>query len=90
MPVAIPDLKPTDPALFAALRRRAKLILTIAQPTASGFNFRVTGVAPQLSTGIGVSVVAGPNLSLYANFDAVLPTGNAISQTIQAGLRWQF
>jgi outer membrane autotransporter protein len=66
-------------------------LLTVT--TASGFNFPVTGVAPsrsQLNTGIGVSVVAGLNLSLYANYDAVLPTGNTISQTIQAGLRWRF
>jgi fibronectin-binding autotransporter adhesin len=66
-------------------------LLTVA--TASGFNFPVIGVAPsrsQLSTGIGVSVVAGPSLLLYANYDAVLPTGNTTDQTIQAGLRWRF
>jgi fibronectin-binding autotransporter adhesin len=66
-------------------------LLTVT--TASGFNFPVTGVAPsrsQLTTGIGVSMVAGPNLQLYANYDATLPTGNTTAQTIQAGLRWKF
>jgi len=66
-------------------------LLTVT--TASGVNFPVTGVAPsrnQLTTGFGLSMVAGLNLQLYANYDATLPTGNTTAQTIQAGLRWRF
>lgn len=58
-----------------------------------GANFQVAGVKPscnQLTAGIGISMVAGPNLCLYANYDATLPTGNTTDQTIQAGLRWRF
>jgi outer membrane autotransporter protein len=53
----------------------------------------VTGVAPsrnQLTGGLGFTVQAAPNLSLYATYDAVLPTGNTTEQTVQAGLRWRF
>lgn len=35
-------------------------------------------------------MVAGPNFSLYADYDATLPAGNTTAQTIQAGLRWKF
>jgi len=65
-------------------------LLTVT--TASGFNFPVTGIAPsrsQCTTGIGVAMVAGPNLSLYADYDVTLPTGNTTAQTVQAGLRWR-
>jgi outer membrane autotransporter protein len=66
-------------------------LLTVT--TVGGASFPVTGVAPsrsQLTGGVGLSVVAGPNLSVYANYDALLPTGNTTDQTIQAGLRWRF
>jgi outer membrane autotransporter protein len=54
--------------------------LTVA--TASGAQF--------LTAGIGVSVQTGPAMSLYANYDAVLPTGNTTEQTLQAGVRVRF
>jgi fibronectin-binding autotransporter adhesin len=53
----------------------------------------VTGVAPsrnQLTGGLAFTMQAAPNLSFYANYDAVLPIGNTTDQTIQAGLRWRF
>lgn len=58
-----------------------------------GTTFPVTGIAPsrnQLIVGLGVTVTAGPNLSFYASYDAILPVGNTRSQTLQAGLRWKF
>ncbi|RAJ90952.1 autotransporter outer membrane beta-barrel domain-containing protein, partial [Paraburkholderia caballeronis] len=60
---------------------------------ADGTAFPVTGVPPsrnQLTAGIGVTMSAGPNLSFYANYDAILPVANTRSQTFQAGLRWRF
>jgi len=66
-------------------------LLTVT--TVGGANFPVSGVAPsrnQLTGGLGLSMVAGPNLSLYATYDAILPTGNTTEQTVQAGLRWRF
>jgi uncharacterized protein with beta-barrel porin domain len=35
-------------------------------------------------------MIAGPNLSLYADYDGVMPTGNTTDHTLQAGLRWKF
>lgn len=61
--------------------------------TLSGASFAVTGVAPsrdQVAAGFGMVIQAGPNLNLYANYDAVLHTGNTTEQTVQAGLRWNF
>ncbi len=58
-----------------------------------GTTFPVNGIAPsrnQLIAGLGVTVTAGPNLSFYASYDAILPVGNTRSQTFQAGLRWKF
>jgi fibronectin-binding autotransporter adhesin len=43
-----------------------------------------------LTTGIGFTVRAKKNLYVYANYDAVLPTGNTTDQTLSAGLRWKF
>ncbi|HEX3882272.1 MAG TPA: autotransporter-associated beta strand repeat-containing protein, partial [Stellaceae bacterium] len=66
-------------------------LLTVT--TASGASFPVTGVAPsrsQVTAGIGLTMTAGPNMSLYADYDALLPTGNITSQTVQAGFRWRF
>ncbi len=61
--------------------------------TASGTAFPVTGVAPsrnQLSAGIGLVMEAAPDLSVYADYDTLLHTGNTTEQTVQAGLRWKF
>jgi hypothetical protein len=35
-------------------------------------------------------MVASPNFSLYATYDATLPTANITAQTIQAGLKYRF
>ena len=61
--------------------------------TVDGTNFPVAGITPsrsQLIGGLGLTVQGGPNLSLDATYDAVLPTGNTTDQTVQAGLRWRF
>jgi fibronectin-binding autotransporter adhesin len=66
-------------------------LLTVTSVT--GAAFPVEGVKPsrdQLTAGLGVTMIAGPNLSLYADYDAIVPTGNITEQTIQAGLRWKF
>jgi fibronectin-binding autotransporter adhesin len=66
-------------------------LLTVT--TVGGAAFPVTGLAPsrnQLSAGFGLTMIAGPNLQLFANYDAVLPTGNTTEQTVQAGLRIRF
>jgi fibronectin-binding autotransporter adhesin len=60
---------------------------------ADGTAFPVSGIPPsrnQLSAGLGLTMTAGPNLSFYASYDAILPVGNTRSQTFQAGLRWKF
>jgi fibronectin-binding autotransporter adhesin len=44
----------------------------------------------RVSAGLGLVVQAAPKLDLYADYDAVLPTGNTTEQTMQAGLRWAF
>jgi outer membrane autotransporter protein len=51
------------------------------------------GVAPSrdiVTAGFGLTMQAGPALSFYANYDAVLRTGDTSDQTVQAGLRWRF
>jgi outer membrane autotransporter protein len=66
-------------------------LLTVT--SAGGAAFPVEGVKPsrdQLSAGIGITMAAGPCLSLYADYDAIVPTGNTTEQTIQAGLRLKF
>jgi len=66
-------------------------LLTVT--TVGGANFPVSRVGPsrnQLIGGLGFSMIAGPNLSVYATYDAVLPTGNTTEQTVQVGLRWRF
>jgi outer membrane autotransporter protein len=65
--------------------------LTVA--TVGGASFPVIGVRPsrdQVTAGLGITMAAGPNLSFYANYDAILPTGNTTDQTLSAGLRWKF
>jgi outer membrane autotransporter protein len=66
-------------------------LLTVS--TAGGVAFPTAGLEParsQLSGGLGVTVQTGANLYLYADYDAVLPTGNTVIHTIQAGLHWRF
>lgn len=66
-------------------------LLTVT--AADGAAFPVTGVTPsrsQVTAGIGFTMVAAPNLSIYANYDAVLPTGNTTEQVVQGGLRFRF
>jgi outer membrane autotransporter protein len=66
-------------------------VLTVA--TLSGSNFPVTGVKPSpdmLTAGIGFTMRAAPNAFLYANYDALLPTGNICDQIVSAGLRIRF
>jgi fibronectin-binding autotransporter adhesin len=61
--------------------------------TASNSTFTVDGVNPskdQLSTGAGIVLQTSDRLSLYADYDVVLPTGNLLDQTIEAGLRIKF
>ena len=61
--------------------------------TLSGANFPVTGVKPSrdmLTASAGVTVLAGPNLSFYANYDTTIRTGNTSDHTVSAGLRWRF
>src|SRR5205823_6215498 len=61
--------------------------------TLTGAAFPIVGVKPsrdQIIAGLGVSVLAGANLSLYANYDAIVRTGNTADHTLGAGLRWKF
>lgn len=61
--------------------------------TVSGAFFPVTGIKPSknmATAGTGLTVQAGPALSLYATYDAVLPIGNTTDHTVQAGLRLKF
>ena len=53
----------------------------------------VQGVKPSrdiLSAGIGVTLRAQDNILVYANYDAIVPTGNTINHTVSAGLRVRF
>ena len=66
-------------------------ILTVA--TVSGAQFPVSGIKPSkniMTAGAGFTVQAAPALALYATYDAVLPIGNTIDHTVQAGLRLKF
>jgi fibronectin-binding autotransporter adhesin len=58
----------------------------------SGDAFPVEGVKPtrgQLTAGIGI-VIQAAHLAAYADYDAIVPTGNTTEQVVQAGLRWRF
>jgi fibronectin-binding autotransporter adhesin len=58
-----------------------------------GTAFLIQGVKPSrdmLSAGIGATLRAQDNILLYANYDAILPTGNTINHTVSAGLRVRF
>jgi outer membrane autotransporter protein len=66
---------------------------TLTVATVSGAQFPVTGVKPSkniATAGVGLAVQTGPALSLYATYDAILPTGNTTDHTVQAGLRLRF
>lgn len=66
---------------------------TLMATDGTGANFRFDYAVPsrdQLTTGIGVTVLHGPNLSFYAKYDAALPTGNNFSQYFGLGLQWLF
>jgi fibronectin-binding autotransporter adhesin len=66
-------------------------LVTVA--TVTGANFPVQGVRPSknmLTAGAGMTLQAGDNLYLYANYDAVVPTGNTAYQIVSAGLRITF
>ncbi len=66
---------------------------TLTVATVSRALFPVTGVKPSknmATAGAGLTLQAGPALSLYATYDAVLPVGNTTEHTVQAGLRLKF
>ena len=66
---------------------------TLTVATVSGAFFPVAGIKPSkniMTAGTGLTVQAGPALSLYATYDAVLPTGNTTDHTVQAGMRLRF
>ena len=66
-------------------------VLTVASIDRS--QFLVRGVRPSrdmLTAGAGVTVWAEDNVFLYANYDAVVHTGNTTDQSISAGLRIRF
>jgi outer membrane autotransporter protein len=65
--------------------------LTVA--TLDGSNFAVQGVNPSrdmLTAGVSVTVRARDDMFLYANYDALVRTGNTSVQTVSAGLRVRF
>ena len=66
-------------------------LVTVA--TVTGANFPVQGVKPSknmLTAGAGVTMQAQDNVYLYADYDAVAPTGNTAYQVVSAGLRIKF
>ena len=65
--------------------------LTVA--TVNATDFPVQGVKPSknmLTAGVGLTLRAQDNVYLYANYDAVVPTGNTTYQILSAGLRIKF
>jgi fibronectin-binding autotransporter adhesin len=68
-----------------------KRVITVA--AIDGTAFLVQGVRPSrdmLRAGVGVTLRARDNILLYANYDAILPTGNTSRHTVAAGLRVRF
>jgi outer membrane autotransporter protein len=58
-----------------------------------GTPFLARGVKPSrdmLSAGIGVTLRAQDNMLLYAEYDAIVPTGNTTDHRVAAGLRLRF
>jgi uncharacterized protein with beta-barrel porin domain len=65
--------------------------LTVA--TVNATDFPVQGVKPSknmLTAGVGLTLRARDDVYLYANYDAVVPTGNTAYQIVSAGLRIKF
>jgi fibronectin-binding autotransporter adhesin len=65
--------------------------LTVA--TVSGFDFPVQGVKPSnnmLTAGLGLTLQTRDNIYLYADYNAVVRTGNTAYQVVSAGLRIRF
>jgi fibronectin-binding autotransporter adhesin len=65
--------------------------LTVA--TLDGSNFLVQGLSPSrdmLTAGLSVTARVRDDILLYANYDALLRTGNTSVQTVSAGLRIRF
>jgi outer membrane autotransporter protein len=58
-----------------------------------GSNFLVQGVNPSrdmLTAGVGMTVRARDDVFVYANYDALVRTGNTAVQTVSAGLHIRF
>lgn len=58
-----------------------------------GGSFTATALEPardQVTLGGGLAVTMDDSLSLYGDYQAVLPTGNSFSHTLEAGLSWRF
>jgi len=66
---------------------------TISLAAIDGTPFLAHGVKPSrdmLSVGIGVTLRAQDNMLLYAEYDAIVPTGNTTDHRVAAGLRLRF
>jgi fibronectin-binding autotransporter adhesin len=58
-----------------------------------GTSFLTPGVRPSrdmLRAGTGITVRARDDLAFFVDYDAILPTGNTVEQSISAGLRVEF
>jgi fibronectin-binding autotransporter adhesin len=58
-----------------------------------GGSFTVDGLVPsrdEVTVGGGVSAKISDRLAFYADYHAVLPTGNLFQQTVSAGLSYKF
>lgn len=61
--------------------------------TVNGVDFPVQGVKPSknmLTAGVGLTAQAGDSAYFYADYNAVVPTGNTAYQVVSAGLRIRF
>jgi outer membrane autotransporter protein len=66
-------------------------VLTVA--AVDGTPFVIDGARPSrdmLTVGIGVTARARDNLWFYANYDALVATGNTSQQIVSAGARLRF
>ena len=65
----------------------------LAVAATDGTLFVARGVKPSrdmLLAGVGVTLRARDNVFLYANYDAILPTGNTSNHAVSGGLRVRF
>jgi fibronectin-binding autotransporter adhesin len=65
----------------------------LAVAAADGTPFVARGIRPSrdmLIAGVGVTLRARDTVFLYANYDAILPTGNTSNHAVSAGLRVRF